>query len=398
MEVVPDSTVLAPERRNEISTRLAALASRMTTEAVTRMAERHPWYSELDADTRASVTLVVRSGVDGFVTWFSAGAKTSLPDNIFGNAPRSLQRQISLQQTVSLIRSVIDTVEEQITTVMPESDRGVLQLAIVQFSREVAFDAAEVYARAAEARGAWDARLEALVMDAVLRGDADESMVARASTLGWRDPQGLVVIIGDPLVGEETSEAMRSAAARAGLSLLAAPQGDRMAVLLGGDFTESSDALTAAAVVTDGFGAGPIVVGPVVSSLAAAPSSARAAMAGRRAAHAWPTAPRPVSADDLLPERALAGDGHARRMLAQDIFQRLSEHSGDLLDTLETYLAEGSIEGAARHLFIHANTVRYRLARVENLTGYDPSHPRDRYILRMGITLGRLFGSATSRS
>lgn len=43
-------------------------------------------------------------------------------------------------------------------------------MGIVQYSREIAFGVAEVYARAAEAQGGWDARLEALVVDAVIRG------------------------------------------------------------------------------------------------------------------------------------------------------------------------------------------------------------------------------------
>ena len=46
---------------------------------------------------------------------------------------------------------------------------------MLRYSREIAFAAAEVYARAAEARGAWDARLEALVVDALLRGEADDA-------------------------------------------------------------------------------------------------------------------------------------------------------------------------------------------------------------------------------
>ena len=57
----------------------------------------------------------------------------------------------------------------------------------------MAFAAAEIYARAAELRGAWDARLEALVVDAVLRGETDETVLSRASTLGWhsdRDRRG----------------------------------------------------------------------------------------------------------------------------------------------------------------------------------------------------------------
>ena len=57
--------------------------------------------------------------------------------------------------------------------------------AVLRYSREIAFAAAEVYAQAAEARGAWDARLEALVVDALLRGEADDSLRSRAAALGW---------------------------------------------------------------------------------------------------------------------------------------------------------------------------------------------------------------------
>ena len=48
--------------------------------------------------------------------------------------------------------------------------RQALREAVLRFSREVAFAAARVYARAAESRGAWDARLQALLVDALLRG------------------------------------------------------------------------------------------------------------------------------------------------------------------------------------------------------------------------------------
>ena len=66
-----------------------------------------------------------------------------------------------------------------------------------------------------------------------------------------------------------------------------------------------------------GFGPGPVVVGPVALDLARAHASARDALSALRAAPGWPAAPRPVAADDLLPERALAGDAVARaRMVA----------------------------------------------------------------------------------
>jgi DNA-binding PucR family transcriptional regulator len=98
-----------------------------------------------------------------------------------------------------------------------------------------------------------------------------------------------------------------------------------------------------------------------------------------------------VSSDDLLPERALSGDGHARRQLVDQIYRPLAEASHTLLDTLTAYLdSGGSIEATARALFVHPNTVRYRVRRISDVTGLSPTEAREAYTLRMALTLGRL--------
>ena len=63
------------------------------------------------------------------------------------------------------------------------------------------------------------------------------------------------------------------------------------------------------------------------------------------------------------------------------------------LETLRAYL-EGSrsIEAAARTLFVHANTVRYRLRRITELTGHDPTTPRGGLALQLALILGRQAG------
>ncbi len=96
------------------------------------------------------------------------------------------------------------------------------------------------------------------------------------------------------------------------------------------------------------FGDGPVVVGPAVPSLDEATESARAALAGFRAAPAWPAAPRPVAADDLLPERALAGDSEARRILRQEVYGALTRAGGELLETLDAFFACGGRPGERR--------------------------------------------------
>ena len=62
-----------------------------------------------------------------------------------------------------------------------------------------------------------------------------------------------------------------------------------------------------------------------------------------------------------------------------------------MLDTASAVLeGSASLEAAARLLFVHPNTVRYRLRRIAEVTGRTPTQPRDAFTLRMALTLGRL--------
>src|SRR5918992_2531485 len=95
-----------------------------------------------------------------------------------------------------MVRMAFDVVEHELEAIVEPEDVDSVREAITRYAREVAFSAAEVYARAAEIRGAWDARLEALVVDSVLRGEADEAVRSRASALGWGSDSGVVVVLG----------------------------------------------------------------------------------------------------------------------------------------------------------------------------------------------------------
>ncbi len=388
------SLVASDADRVGIAKRLASTTSTMTTAVLNAMELRHPWFSELDAEHRSWITLVARSGIDGFVTWFAAESETPFdPAHVFGAAPRAITREISLHHTVDLMRTTIEVVEEQIGALLPPDDRPILQSAIILYSREVAFAAAEVYARAAEVRGAWDARLEALVVDAIVRAEADETVVSRASTLGWHAGTRVCAAVGRaPADPEQRLVELRRRSERAGIDVLASAQGDRLVVILGATGVSSPlDTIAAVSGMSELFGQGPIVVGPLVDDLVDASASAREAISGLRAAVAWPEGPSVMTSAELLPERALAGDGHARRALSREVYGPLQAAGGDLLETCVSFLDHGgSVEATARALFVHANTVRYRIKRIQEVTGYSPNDARDAYVLRLAITLGRL--------
>ncbi|MFT9485504.1 PucR family transcriptional regulator, partial [Mycobacteroides abscessus] len=104
-----------------------------------------------------------------------------------------------------------------------------------------------------------------------------------------------------------------------------------------------------------------------------------------------PPPPPPVSSRELLPERALLGDKAAIAALNTEVMRPLADAGPALTETLDAYLdSGGAIEACARALFVHPNTVRYRLKRITDFTGRDPTSPRDAYVLRVAATVGRL--------
>ena len=379
--------------RAELAAQLNRSVGDLTTAAVAAMERTYPWFRELSAENRAWISSVAHSGIMAFIEWFDSPAgKQSIP-NIFSVAPDAMTRVVSLQQTVALVRTTINVVDARADDICGAEDGAVVRAAAAMYASEVAFDAAEVYARAAESRGAWDARLEALVVDTVLRGDSDETLGSRAAALGWSSTGEVTVLMGHPPssdveVGAETViENVRRAGRRLGVDVLCSVQSERLVVILGG----VDDLDKAATALSEQFGPGPVVVGPRVADLRVATRSARAAAAALRAAPGWPGAPRPVGSDDLFPERALSGDGHARRALVDDIFVALGSGDGVLLQTVSAFVNSGcSVEATARLLFVHPNTVRYRLRKTAHVTGLDPLTPRDAYTLQIAITLGRL--------
>jgi PucR C-terminal helix-turn-helix domain/GGDEF-like domain len=373
--------------------RIERSAGALATASVARMDETLPWFRELPADQRSWVMLVAQAGVRSLVEWLRSGgteegSPQEISDEVFAAAPRALARSISLTQTVALIKVTIDVAESQVSTLAAAGEEEALAAAILRFSREIAFSAARVYARAAESRGTWDARLQALLVDALLRGDSDV-LASRGAALGWADDPPVAVVVGRSPGGDITAvlHTVYRAARRARIEVIGGVHGDRLVVVMGG----ATDPLAAAGQLAAAFGDGPIVVGPAVPSLDQATESARSALAGFRAAPAWPGAPTPVNADDLLPERALAGDTEARRALRHDAYGAVVRAGGGLLETLDAFFAAGGVlESAARELYVHPNTVRYRLKRVAEVTGLSPLDARDAFALRMALTIGRL--------
>jgi len=392
------------DSRADTVRRLEKATGSLAAAAIARMEEKFSWYRNMPPENRSWVGLVAQAGIAAFTEWFRhPDQKAAVSADVFGTAPRELTRAVSLQQTVQMVRTTIEVVEDRIDGLTETAEESrILREGMLRYSREIAFATAQIYAQTAELRGAWDARLEALIVDAVLRGEEDDALLSRASTLGWAARTDITVMVG--LAPNDDPEAVVDGMHRAGrhrpvagydgpgLSVLAGVQGDRLIAVVGG---VTGDPVVVLRALAGQFAPGPVVIGPVVGELTAASRSAEAALSGLRAAVAWPDAPRPVLADDLLPERAVAGDELARGCLLEEIYRPLSEAGSALLETLSVYLEQAaSLEAAARILFVHPNTVRYRLRRVTDITGLTPSQARSAFTLQIALVLGRLAEAA----
>jgi DNA-binding PucR family transcriptional regulator len=375
--------------------RVKQFSGRMSTEAVHVMQEQLPFFADLDASQRSNVQLIIQTSVVDFLEWVrDPESDISFSLDAFQAIPQDLARRLTFRQTVDMVRAAMEFFEQWLPALARNEEQLVaLTEAILRYGRELGFAAASVYASAAESRGAWDTRLEALVVDAVVRGDTGSDMQSRAATLNWDATASATVLIGSPPPEEGVSAVttVHTIARAHGRAALAVVQGEHLVMVVSGELHGGPDAVAFRDELMYSFSSDPVVIGPTTPTLASAHASAVEAMAGMEAVVGWPGAPRPVHATELLPERALLGDPGAITALEDDVVAPLAAAGSALSDTLDAYLdSGGAVESCSRKLFVHPNTVRYRLRRITEVTGRDPTNPRDAYVLRIAATVGRL--------
>src|SRR5262245_65963418 len=159
----------------------------LSTAAMASMDSRLPWYRAMSAENRSWLGLVAQAALATFVDWVKdpERGRPTVAGQVFGTAPRELARAVSMQQAVEMARVITDVVEAQVDRLAAPGGEAELREAVLRYTREIAFGAAQVYARTAEARGAWDARLEALVVDSLVRGEASDGQHSWAAALNW---------------------------------------------------------------------------------------------------------------------------------------------------------------------------------------------------------------------
>jgi hypothetical protein len=239
-----------------------------------------------------------------------------------------------------------------------------------------------------EQAGEGDRRRRQLA-ELLLRGSAPESVVAAAAAaIGWRTLEAVVPVLL-PL------DQARDARFRYGGDGVVVERGHDAVLLLRAGPRAARPQLTEALA---GRGA---VVGPMLG-WAQAPEALRLAeLAAKLSADPDPdpgpaTGPGPVFADDHLVTLALQGEPGALAVLSArrlaPLAQLRESQRESLLTTLHSWLRHwGSRTAVSAELFVHPQTVSYRLGRLRELLGDDLDDPAARFELL--LVLADRFGS-----
>ncbi|WP_020128651.1 PucR family transcriptional regulator [Streptomyces sp. 303MFCol5.2] len=254
-------------------------------------------------------------------------------------------------------------------------------------------------------------RIGAAVLGMLLAGEPDHARAVAGDLYGGLLDAPFRVIVadatpapvaadggGDPFDG--LTEAVESAAARAGEAVLVVPEGDRLVALVadGGAAAEACAQYTATlenARAAGGTGSESGDEDGLVVGLSAPAGPIAAAAAYKQAEQALSVARRrgrvfveheQLAAGSVLP--LLADD--AVKAFADGLLRALHEHDatgrGDLVASLRAWLSRhGQWDAAAADLGVHRHTLRYRMRRVEEILGRSLDDPDVRMELWLAL-------------
>ena len=202
-----------------------------------------------------------------------------------------------------------------------------------------------------------------LVFECLISGIDDDRVVSLMNLIGWRGSFSCFALGGTP------------------------------ADSMGATFTQISSEIVCTAALPAFAQSEAVYLSPVREGVPGASHAVRETLFSLQAAPSLSTQSRPLRADELLPERALLGDEVAREELYRNVYLVLHGDNEDdpSYITVSTFLRHGgSLEATAKELNVHPNTVRYRLKKAAETTGWDATNPRDAFVLNTAIALGRM--------
>lgn len=269
-------------------------------------------------------------------------------------------------------RLMLRMASESLAQVRPVDTQVLIDLsdAVIAYVDELAAASTDGFAlQVREQAGEGDRRRRQLA-ELLLRGSAPHDVVATAAAgIGWRALDAVVPVVLPP-------DQARDARFRYGADGVVAERGRDAVLLL------RAGPRAARSQLTDGLRGRGAVVGPMLG-WAGVPEAVRLAELTARLVGADPG---PVFADDHLGALALRGEPSALAVLSTRRLAPLAHlreaQRDSLLVTLHSWLRHwGSRTAVSAELFVHPQTVSYRLKRLRSLLGDDLDDPAARFEL-----------------
>lgn len=392
-------------RQEGLPERLALEADAATAVVLDRVLGEIPLYRTLDPVQLADVRETVRTGFVTTLGLWGAGRLPG-PDDLrrfrANGATRAAEgRPLSLilrAYRVSGLGIYDYVVTHPDARLDLDEERNFARLVmgfVDQLSNEVTLGYVETTDQLATQQGRARRELVEDLLAGRLLGAAEVD--ERAATLGLKVPRRPCLVVAAPAVGEGGDLAER---ARLAVQELGRAQGDgpRLQLLLRGRLVVIDEPMDPGTVHRALGAAG---LHGVVLDVASATDLAAAYQRALRIHELLQTAALPAGLQvgqdeapmlDLLAR--LAGDPLAGEAVAAVLGDLLAPANAALLETLDAYLQAGNAVSAAHRLGVHAQTMRYRLKRIRELTGRDPAVGWDRFLLELALRLSRRPGAA----
>ena len=358
--------------------------------------EALPWARSLPADGHRTLEGAIQTALDDLLSRLDTQGTDD--SEVPSPVPAELSRSLGPHRAMELTQVILDMLEEAGRTMGAEEERATLV-----YTRQAATAAAELYADLAETRSGRKAVTESRIIRHLIEKTADTRTVDDLARLGWPTEFDCFAVVGEAQ-GNDDGQGMENArqpihttVVRQGGRALVGESEGLMVVLINPD-RSGTPADFCASILRFFTDESAVCLGPLRHGISGAEDSIRAALSTHAAAPAvadpiTAALPRPLHADDLLPERALNGDTDAADQLYQEVYVSLAgqDPDGPLPTTLLTFLRSGnSLEVTAKKLGIHPNTVRYRLRRCVEVTGWDAMDPRESFVLQAALIIGRI--------
>lgn len=351
------------------------------------MQAEHGWFRGLPQSRQEVLVGVASAGIAGFADWLeNPEAREQIPQQLLESSPQELIKSLSLQETLQLLKIVSSAIAE----LLPDQE---IAKELQGFALSYSFAAADLYSRASERGGLWDSQLEALIIDSIVSGEREQDISSRVSALGWRGRGPVSALIGSHSP-EFDVDLMRKAARVHKADILVGTAATKLVTIIGfrdADLANGESFWKVATDLSHTFGNGKVILGPRVENINLARRSARSALSALAVSANLSFVEKLQRSRDFLAERALNGDQIAKQTLVSEVYEVLAQEHPELQRTLLHFFATGNnLEATAKAMFVHPNTIRYRLTKIAKLIKLSPLDPRESFTLRVSMTLGAI--------